>query len=196
MNRIRASLSLLVFLVLTTMAQERIDVIHLKNGDVLRGVITENVPNSYVRIEIQGGSSITVKYSEVAKFTRELPSTERAEEPVVETTRTDTSEELGQLSRTEFELHMQNKDTISIIGGKATITYVGDPWGKSRLSFGRTSGVSKYPRGPFTEGSLPISRGDVFYFQISADLSYKVEVVQEMYNGVTLSFTKIPSDAP
>lgn len=55
-------------------AQERLDVIYMKNGNILKGVIVENVPNDHIRIELPGGSLITLKYLEIAKFVKESPS--------------------------------------------------------------------------------------------------------------------------
>ena len=52
------------------------DVIHLKNGDVAKGVIIENVPNDYVKLETDNGSIITFKYVDIAKFTKEKVSSE------------------------------------------------------------------------------------------------------------------------
>ncbi|GEM_PF-1907671 len=65
---------LLIVSITSVLAQERIDVIYLKNGDVLKGIIVENVPNVHVRIELQGGSVLTVKYADIAKFTKENPA--------------------------------------------------------------------------------------------------------------------------
>lgn len=62
----------IIFSVSILFAQERIDVIHLNNGDVLKGIIIENVPMDYVRIELQGGSILTYKYSQIKKFTKEI----------------------------------------------------------------------------------------------------------------------------
>jgi hypothetical protein len=54
--------------------QERIDVIYLKNGDILKGIIFENIPNDYIKIDLSGGSIITVKYADILKITREKQS--------------------------------------------------------------------------------------------------------------------------
>jgi hypothetical protein len=56
------------------LGQNRLDVIHLKNGDVLKGTIIENVFDDHVRIELEGGSIFTVKYSEILKFSKEIIS--------------------------------------------------------------------------------------------------------------------------
>lgn len=50
------------------------DVIHLKNGDVAKGIIIENVPNDYVKLQTDNGSIITFKYVDISKFTREKVS--------------------------------------------------------------------------------------------------------------------------
>jgi hypothetical protein len=52
-------------------AQESIDVVYLKNGDVLRGVIVEQIPFESIKMELPGGSTITIKYSDIARMTKE-----------------------------------------------------------------------------------------------------------------------------
>lgn len=51
--------------------QDYIDVIYLKNGDIIKGTIIENAPNNYIKIEIAGGSVFTIKYEDILKMTRE-----------------------------------------------------------------------------------------------------------------------------
>ena len=68
-----------VFLLFSTvMYSQQIykDVIHLKNGDIAKGVIIENVPNDYVKLETDNGSIITFKYVDIAKFTKDKVSNE------------------------------------------------------------------------------------------------------------------------
>jgi len=60
-------------------AQETTDVVYLKNGDILRGIIVEQIPFESIKMELPGGSTITVKYSDIAKITKERLSTEREE---------------------------------------------------------------------------------------------------------------------
>lgn len=52
-----------------------VDVIYLKNGDVAKGIIIENVPNDYVKLESSGGTLLTFKYSEIEKFAKESKET-------------------------------------------------------------------------------------------------------------------------
>lgn len=64
-------MAIFLTLVSTISSQEKIDAVYLKNGDIIKGVIIENVPNDYVKIELQGGSIFTVKYSDILKMTKE-----------------------------------------------------------------------------------------------------------------------------
>lgn len=52
-------------------AQEYIDVVYLKNGGRIRGIIIENIPNEKVKIQTSDGSIFVYKYEEIEKFTRE-----------------------------------------------------------------------------------------------------------------------------
>jgi len=58
-------------------AQETTDIVYLKNGDILKGVIVEEIPFESIKMELPGGSTITVKYSDIAKIIKERPSTKR-----------------------------------------------------------------------------------------------------------------------
>lgn len=53
------------------LAQDRQDVIYLKNGDIIKGVIIENVLNDYVKVELLGGSILTYKYDQITKFAKD-----------------------------------------------------------------------------------------------------------------------------
>ena len=61
----------LIFLLSFLHSQSTIDVVHLKNGDVIKGIITENVFNDYIRIELAGGSILTFQYIEIISITKE-----------------------------------------------------------------------------------------------------------------------------
>ena len=64
----RKNLLLTLFFVSSLIAQEYIDVVLLKNGDVLKGKIIENVINSHIRIELKGGSILSYQYSQIASI--------------------------------------------------------------------------------------------------------------------------------
>lgn len=49
------------------------DVVYLKNGSVVRGIIVEQIPNETLKIRAQGGSEFVFKMSDVLKITKELP---------------------------------------------------------------------------------------------------------------------------
>jgi hypothetical protein len=66
-------ISLLAILILFSIgySQAKVDVVYLKNGDIRKGVIIENVPNDYIRIEAADGSIFTIKYADIDKMTKE-----------------------------------------------------------------------------------------------------------------------------
>ena len=43
----------------------------LKNGDIIKGIITEHVFNDYIRIELAGGSIMTFKYVDIDRIEKE-----------------------------------------------------------------------------------------------------------------------------
>ncbi len=69
------------FIMLTAflLAQNNLeDVVYLKNGDIIRGTIIENVPSEYVKIMVGNTSTVTIQYSQIIKFTREEPITKKS----------------------------------------------------------------------------------------------------------------------
>ena len=48
-----------------------IDVINLKNGDLIKGIIVENVINDYIKVDIVDGSNITIHYNDILSITVE-----------------------------------------------------------------------------------------------------------------------------
>ncbi len=64
-------IAILIALSAILYGQERIDVVYLKNGDIRKGVIIENIPNNYIKLETEGGSIYTIKYADIEKITKE-----------------------------------------------------------------------------------------------------------------------------
>jgi hypothetical protein len=125
------------------LCQTRIDVIYLKNGDILKGEIIENVPNDYVKIELPGGSFFTVKYSDVLKFTKETPTNSLQAQPQNrQRTEASGSENLEKMMY--YERDKKNSGTavlLSLVITSAGHAYAGN-WGRG-LSFtaGRIAGA-------------------------------------------------------
>jgi len=62
-----------------------LDVLVLKNGSVIKGIITQQKPGEDIRIETAGNSLFSQRYADVAKIHKEVnPHREEAVEPVVE----------------------------------------------------------------------------------------------------------------
>ena len=65
-------LLLLTFFAFALQAQEQyIDVIYLKNGNVLRGTIIEQVPSEYVKLKTSDGSEFVFRVDEIERITKE-----------------------------------------------------------------------------------------------------------------------------
>lgn len=81
------------FLLFTSIyAQSYVDVVTLKNGDVIKGKIIENVISDHIRIELQGGSILTYQYDQIESLevekisTRTFGSGGQAVNPIINTT--------------------------------------------------------------------------------------------------------------
>jgi hypothetical protein len=51
---------------------EYVDVIYLKNGSIIRGMVMEQIPNESIKIQTADGSLFVYKMDEVLKITKEL----------------------------------------------------------------------------------------------------------------------------
>jgi hypothetical protein len=54
------------------------DVVYLKNGSIIRGVIIEQVPNQSLKIQTQDKSVFVYRYEEIEKIIKELPQADQA----------------------------------------------------------------------------------------------------------------------
>ena len=70
----RALLSIAAFVALafTMNAQQYQDVVYLKNGSVIHGIITEQIPNQSLKIETKDGSVFICDMNDVAKITKDF----------------------------------------------------------------------------------------------------------------------------
>lgn len=53
-------------------AHNRQDVVYLKNGSIIRGIIIEQVPNQSIKIETADGNTFVYQIDEIAKMTKEM----------------------------------------------------------------------------------------------------------------------------
>ncbi|HYH15800.1 MAG TPA: hypothetical protein VD794_11295 [Flavisolibacter sp.] len=67
---------LLLFIVsLTVNAQTFTDVVHLKNGTIVRGIIIEQVPGKTIKVQTADALKIEINYSDIEKITKETSIT-------------------------------------------------------------------------------------------------------------------------
>ena len=84
---------IVIFVVLITSVytQSYVDVFTLKNGDIIKRQIIENVINDHIRIELQGGSILTYQYDQIEslevekKSTRTFGSSNQVINPIINT---------------------------------------------------------------------------------------------------------------
>jgi len=55
------------------------DVVYLKNGNVLRGTIMEQIPNKSIVLKINDKNTMTIKFDEIEKITKEAVAEKQAE---------------------------------------------------------------------------------------------------------------------
>ena len=111
----------LTILMTILLGQERRDVVYLKNGDVIKGIIVENVFNDYVRIELAGGSILSYKYVDIEKIIKEQANQpQMPSQNITKTQETQPNQEiiLGDSNPTKIGPHL--------IGGFNYSTIVGD----------------------------------------------------------------------
>jgi hypothetical protein len=84
MRTLLLCLCILIVMSAVGLGQEKVDVVYLKNGDIRKGTIIENVPNEYVKVETGDGSIFTIKYADIQKMTKEAKSTLATQKPSVQ----------------------------------------------------------------------------------------------------------------
>lgn len=52
---------------------QMIEIVQLKNGSRIRGIITEQVPNKHLKIQMSDGSVFVYSYDEIEKISKEMP---------------------------------------------------------------------------------------------------------------------------
>ncbi|MDQ7815388.1 MAG: hypothetical protein RDU14_00010 [Melioribacteraceae bacterium] len=73
MKKIISTLIMIVFFVSFVAAQSQyIEVIYLKNGSMLKGIIVESIPNKSVKIQTKDGNIFSYNIDEVEKITKEI----------------------------------------------------------------------------------------------------------------------------
>ena len=72
MKKLLLLFTLLVGISLHCAAQNYTEVVYLKNGSIIRGIIIEQIPNSSLKIQTADGSIFAYPMNEVEKITKEL----------------------------------------------------------------------------------------------------------------------------
>lgn len=75
MKRSMLIVCLLIFAIAAPAAAQQFyeDVVYLKDGSIIRGVIVEQIPGESLKVQLQGGSVMVFKMSNVLKIAKEPP---------------------------------------------------------------------------------------------------------------------------
>ena len=57
------------------------DVVYLKNGSIIHGLILEQIPNQYIKIQTKDNSILVFKMEEIEKLTKESPLSDNSSSP-------------------------------------------------------------------------------------------------------------------
>ena len=75
MKKIALLLTLMLIATFGSFAQSYQEVVYLDDGTILKGIILEQVPNDYLKIETSSGKIYTIDMRKVEKITKERPRT-------------------------------------------------------------------------------------------------------------------------
>ena len=183
MKKMLMTLICLLLLCGFSFGQKDLDVIHFKNGAVVKGRIIENVINNYVKIELLDGSVVAYSYSDIDKITKEVttPSPQRK-------TKTGTDQQKQML----YETQKKNPGTavvFSCLLSSAGHAYAGN-WGRGLLFtaarvgcavFAVTAGIEEkeyYDYGYYTETELT----SAYYIGMSGALIFAIWEMFDAHN--------------
>jgi hypothetical protein len=102
-----------------------------------------------------------------------------------------TPDSLSNVSRSRSEVELESNAKMPILNRDVAITYQKRLLGTSNLIFEGILGIGKDRAGPFKDISIGVSKGDVFYLQVSDDLLYKVTVTAETHKTINLGFLRL-----
>lgn len=76
---LRANLCILLLSLfsITAMAQTYTDVVHLKNGTIVRGIIIEQVPGKTIKVQTADALKVEINYSDIEKISKESSITSK-----------------------------------------------------------------------------------------------------------------------
>ncbi len=102
-----------------------------------------------------------------------------------------TSNETETQFRSFFLSDLKSGNPQVLFGGKVSLTYESSGWGKSLLKAKGILGFSNSVYGPFEYMSIQVEQGKTLYMQIEGTTIYRINVVREIRNELTIEFTKM-----
>ena len=158
-----------IFLFTLAFSQESIDVVYLKNGSIIKGEITEMIPNDHIKIKTEGGNIFVYTFDEIEKMEKE---TSKGSSPF----RNVTNENDGGY----FSEYFANSAIGPAIGGGGLLglTYRYFPDEKIGIeggAFYRPVIYEDYHDNIMTSSTIMIAFGPVFYLKTSENWKGKIK---------------------
>ncbi len=88
-------------------------------------------------------------------------------------------------------IQLKSDEEEIIFDGKISLVYKSSGWDKSLLSAKGIWGFSENLNGPFNEISIPIFKRDIIYMKVDSNTIYRIEVIQEVLNNLSIVFIKL-----
>jgi hypothetical protein len=89
-----------------------------------------------------------------------------------------------------FAIDLKSREAQTILEGRVSLIFESAAVGKSSLSAKGIWGFSQENTGPFDEMSIRVSKAHAVFLRIDERTVYRVVVVQEVWNVISLEFTK------
>jgi hypothetical protein len=90
-----------------------------------------------------------------------------------------------------FSVQLQSEERVSLFDNTVVLFYHRDVWSRSQLAFDEDVRISLDPGGPFVEHSIAVERHDTFYLEVHSLQRWRVQVLEENREGITLSFEEM-----
>jgi hypothetical protein len=152
-----------------------IDVVYLKNGSIIKGIITEQVPGTAVKIQTADGSLFVFEYDEITKMTREPKLATSAAPTTLPTPSPKDRDEWGRTYNQNMELATRKKSASIGWLSAGSVLFAG---GATMLILLSDKSLTKNQIGGFTSGgSVAAVVGSAFLIvggtMWSAQLKYR-----------------------
>lgn len=207
MKKLILLFALLLCSTVSLFAQNYKEVVYLKNGSIIRGVIIEQVPNVSLKIQTQDGSLFVCQISEIEKITKEIQDNRRSSRSSFDLGESTYNQTRGYKGFVEtgysfgLDDHTTNRIELSTSHGYQFNPYLflGAGLGVSYFSEVNEAAVplfadfrvnfTKKPSTPFANVQFGYANGDIDGIYLSTSVGMRFELPAKKALNLKLSFT-------